>query len=206
MGFAKNSLFIAHELNARTAFLLVQFTKDICLGFKLPVQPSSPLASTHMLQNMHLDSSRLTSNYAVIILINSKEQVPFCKTKFWATLRFSRRTLLDGINENYLIINTRLNKFSFNAIRSFVIAFKAACHLSLSWARSIQYFSSYYFNVRFNIILSSTPSSSKLSVYFRITHQNSLCISLPTCPVQVISFELIHDQNDTFQIRSSVGI
>ena len=137
MGFAKNSSFIAHELNSRTAFFLVQFTKDICLGFKLPVQPSSPLASTHMLQNMHLDSSRLTSNYAVIILINSKEQVPFCKTKFWATLRFSRRTLLDGINENYLIINSCLKKFLFNAIRSFVTAFKAACHLSLSWARSI---------------------------------------------------------------------
>ena len=79
----------------------------------------------------------------------------------------------------------------FYGTRRFITAFTSACHLSLSWARSIQsMILSHFLNIHLNIILPSTPGSSKWSLSFRFTHQNTIYTSLlphsATCPTHLI--------------------
>ena len=75
---------------------------------------------------------------------------------------------------------------AFYGIWRFITALTRARHLSLSWARSIQSIPLFHFSkIRFNIIFSSTPGSSKWLPSLRFPHQNRVCISslLHTCYV-----------------------
>jgi hypothetical protein len=58
--------------------------------------------------------------------------------------------------------------------RKFITAFTSARHLSLSWTKSIQPTPphSHLLKIRFNIIILSTPSSSKWCLSLRSTNQN----------------------------------
>ena len=103
-----------------TLILCVAFyfkgTQDICLGHRTPDRLAQFPPHLKCLQGMHLDPSHWTSNYALIILINSLQQDPSWQTKVcWAS-----------------------KKKLFYNIGRFVIALKASRHLSISWATSIQ--------------------------------------------------------------------
>jgi hypothetical protein len=136
-------------------------TKDICLEVRRPDRMAYFLPHLISIQGMHLDPSRWTSNYAVIILINSMEHFPSWKTKScWTSQR------------SYL--HNRKIRYRVESIAPFV--------LILSQINIVHAISNYYFNIRLNIIFSTTPKSSKLSVYLRIPHQKSSRISLPTFP------------------------
>ena len=76
------------------------------------------------------------------------------------------------------------NFLAFYGTRRFTTAFTTARHLFLSWVRSIQsMFPFHFLKINFNIILLSTPGSSKRSPSLRYSHQNHVCTSsLPhTC-------------------------
>jgi hypothetical protein len=66
----------------------------------------------------------------------------------------------------------------------FIIAFNGACYLTLTCAQSIQFIlPSHFLNIRFTIILPSTPRSSKWTLSLRSQHRNAVC----TCPVMYTS-------------------
>jgi hypothetical protein len=73
----------------------------------------------------------------------------------------------------------------FFATRRFIAAFTSARHLSLSYARSIQSMppKSHFLKIHFNIVLPSTPGSSKWSLSLRFPHHNLVYTSplLRTC-------------------------
>ena len=80
---------------------------------------------------------------------------------------------------------------AFYRIQRLITTFTTACHLFLSWARSIQSMSPCYFlKLNFNIIIPSTSRSSKRSHFLRFPHQNPVCTSLlpmhATCPAHLI--------------------
>ena len=75
------------------------------------------------------------------------------------------------------LIQPRLvTKFpAFYIIQKCIIAFKTACHLSLSWASRSSLCPRIYFSkVHFNIILPSAPGSPKWSP-LRFPYQNPVC-------------------------------
>ena len=109
-----------------------------------------------------------------------------------------RRVLLEKLTGSQLV-----KKFpAFYATRRFFTACTSARHLSLSRARSILSMPpSYFLMIQINIILPSTPGSSKWSLYTRFLHQNPVCTSpLPhTCFIPHKSHYFRFDQpNDTW--------
>ena len=65
---------------------------------------------------------------------------------------------------------------AFYGILSFVTSFTRACHVSLSWARSIQSMPTFHIlNIHCNIIFPFTPRTSKWSRSSWLPHQNPVC-------------------------------
>ena len=68
---------------------------------------------------------------------------------------------------------------AFYGTQRFITAFTHACQLSLSWVSSIESITptSHFLKIHINIILPSTPGSSKWSLSLRFTHQNHVYAS-----------------------------
>ena len=86
---------------------------------------------------------------------------------------------------------------AFYGTRTFITAVKTACHLSLSWASSIQSIAptSHFLKIHLNINLPSKSGSPKWSLSLSFPHQNPIYTShLPiraTCPAHLILLDLI---------------
>jgi len=70
----------------------------------------------------------------------------------------------------------------FHGTRRFITALTSACHLSLSWASSIQSIplKSHFLKIHLNIIFPSTHGSSKWPLSLRFPHQIPVYTSPPT--------------------------
>ena len=83
------------------------------------------------------------------------------------------RVLLEKLNNFQLV-----KKFPvFCGTQKFITAFASARHLSLSRADQSMPPPSHFLKVHFNIILPSTPRSSKLSLSLGFPHQHPICTS-----------------------------
>jgi len=94
-----------------------------------------------------------------------------CKSHTYSLTPWSR-VLLEKLTVSQLV-----KKFStFYGTRRFITAFTSAHHLSLSWARSIQYMNPtpHFLKIDLNIILPSTPGSTKWSVTYITVYKHRL--------------------------------
>jgi len=101
------------------------------------------------------------------------------------------RVLLEKLAGSQLV-----KKFpAFYGTRSFITAFKSACHLSLSWASSIQSIPPHPTSRRPILILSShLILDLPRSLYVRFPHHNQIYFSPPTnatCPAHFILLNFI---------------
>ena len=64
---------------------------------------------------------------------------------------------------------------TFYGTQRFITTFTSSCHLSLSWASSIQSMTFHFLKIQINIFLPSTPGSPKWFLSLRFPHQNPVC-------------------------------
>jgi hypothetical protein len=96
-------------------------------------------------------------------------------TSVLCTFTYSMEQILKKLTGFQLV-----KKFpAFYGNRRFITAFTNARHQSLSWGRSIQSEPLHrkYWMIHLNIILSSTPGSSKWPLSLRFPHQNPVYVS-----------------------------
>ena len=104
-------------------------------------------------------------------------------------LTYLLRVLLEKLNGSQLV-----KKYpAIYGSRSFITAFTNSRHLSLSWTSPCPTYN--FLKIGLNIILPSTPGSSRWSLSLRFHHQNPVCTSSPprhaTCPTHLILLDLI---------------
>ena len=105
------------------------------------------------------------------------------------SLTYLLRVLLDKLNGSQLVKKSR----ALYGTRSSITAFTNSRHLSLSWTSPCPTYN--FLKIRLNIILPSTPGSSRWSLSLRFHHQIPVCTSPPptraTCPTHPILLDLI---------------
>jgi hypothetical protein len=85
---------------------------------------------------------------------------------------------------------------AFYGTRRFITEYTRALHLSLSWARSIQFVPFHPFSkIHFNIVHPPTSWCSQWSLYFWLSHQYLYAFlfspNRATCPIHLILLDLI---------------
>jgi hypothetical protein len=91
----------------------------------------------------------------------------------WLQTAWSR-VLLEKLTGSQIV-----KKFpAFYGTRRFITAFAKARYPSLFWARSIQSMRpTHFLTIHFGTVLSFRPASSKLFLFLRFLHQNTVCSS-----------------------------
>jgi len=157
------------------------------------------LLFTLLLRHFHIVSSGLDT-------LSSAQGVPRADTSFLTYLLTPwSRVLLEKLTGSQLV-----KEFpAYYGTRRFITAFTSARHLSLSPARSIQsMLPTHFLKIHLNIILPSTPGSSKWSIYLRFLHQYPVCTPpLPhTCymPHKSHSSRFDEANNDSVEITNKM--
>ena len=96
-----------------------------------------------------------------------------------------------------------LKKFwTFYGTQKFITAFTSSLHLSLSWARSILTKPpTHFLTTHLNIILASTPGSSKWSLYLRLPDQNPV----HTFPLTPLFYMTRPSHSSRFDYLNNIG-